>query len=231
MTTSKKLFKKTLSVQMAESLEESIINGEWAVGEKMPSEPELAEIYGFSRNILREAIHYLAISGLVDVRPGDGTYVRNRSALDATMEKHLKKDDLYDILEVRLLIEPQICALAAERHTEKELSELATLHDALLKSFQNQASDYIGRDIAFHIQVSSMCHNRLLSDIYNSIISRYPQLFKDGFLSFMESDELELYLHNDLYRFIAEKNTDAARELTIRMLENEKSDFNDLKIK
>ena len=85
------MFRKTLSTQLAEMLETAIQEEEWKVGEKMPSEPELAEMYGVSRNTVREAVHYLAISGLIEVRQGDGTYVRNKTALDATLAKRLEK--------------------------------------------------------------------------------------------------------------------------------------------
>ena len=170
---SKKFFKKTLSAQMAEYLEESINNGDWQIGEKMPSEPELSEAYGVSRNTLREALHYLAISGLVEVRPGDGTYVKNRSALDATMQKRLEKEDLKNIFEVRGMIEPELCAMAAVRRTAEEIDELAKLHTRLIESYQNRQTDYLECDANFHTQVSKMCHNPLFERSYSIILLCY----------------------------------------------------------
>lgn len=226
--TDKKLFKKSLSTQLGELLEEALDNEEWPVGSRMPSEPELAEMYGVSRNTVREAVHYLAISGLVDVRPGDGTYVRNRTALSATMEKRLEREELACILEVRRLIEPDVCALACERKNEEDLAILQKMHTELINSFNNKLSDYLDRDIAFHIQIGKMCGNPLLNDIYRSIISHYPIIFKEGFLSFIESEDCEIYLHNQLLNFIIDGDSEKARKLTIEMLQAEAADYADV---
>lgn len=228
MNNSKKLFKKTLSTQIAELLESAIQNEEWAVGAKMPSEPELAEMYGVSRNTLREAIHYLAISGLIEVRPGDGTYVRNKTVLDAAIAKCLEKEDLKNILEVRRLIEPDLCAMAALRKTPEEARQLTELHDIMMESFHERRQDYLERDIAFHIQIGIMSHNSLLCDIYNAIIGWYPIVFKEGFLSFVENDEKEIYFHTDLLNAIVKGDAEQAKELTIKMLTQEGEDFSDL---
>ncbi len=225
MSNPKKMFRKTLSTQLAEMLETAIQEEEWKVGEKMPSEPELAEMYGVSRNTVREAVHYLAISGLIEVRQGDGTYVRNKTALDATLAKRLEKEEVKHIMEVRQLIEPAVSAMAAERKTPDESRRLAELHDLMLKSFQEKRQDYLERDAAFHVQIGIMSHNPLLCDLYKAIISRYPEVFKKGFLSFMENDDLEIYLHRDLLDAIIEGDAAAARELTVRMLEHEAKDF------
>ena len=217
---SKKIFKKTLSAQMAEYLEESINNGDWQIGEKMPS---------VSRNTLREALHYLAISGLVEVRPGDGTYVKNRSALDATMQKRLEKEDLKNIFEVRGMIEPELCAMAAVRRTAEEIDELAKLHTRLIESYQNRQTDYLECDANFHTQVSKMCHNPLLSDLYNSIMLWYPLMMKEGFLSFVENDEADIYLHKELFNYIEAGDSEGARKITRRMIENERTDLEEVK--
>lgn len=220
-----KLTKKTLATQLAELLEESIQNGSWAVGDRIPSEPELAERYGVSRNTLREAIHYLVIAGVLDVRQGDGTYVKNRTAFDATMQKRFAAADAANIIEVRRLIEPELCAMAARRRTPGEMKSLEQKHRRLLESYENQRPDYIETDIEFHMQIARMCHNPLLRDLYRAVISYYPLFVKDSFLSFLENEHLEVYLHKDLLRLIREGDADGARELTARMIESEAEDL------
>ena len=220
-----KLVKKTLATQLAELLEETIEAGTWKVGEKIPSEPELSEIYGLSRNTLREAIHYLVITGVIDVRPGDGTYVRNRTAFDATMNKRLAAEDSANIIEVRRLIEPDICAMAAMRRTEEELEILEQKHSRLLESYEKRQSNYIDADISFHMQIAEMCHNPLLKDLYRAVINYYPLFLKDSFLSFLNNEHLEIYLHCELMACIRNKNPDAAKKLTEKMIESEASDL------
>lgn len=220
-----KLIKKTLATQLAELLEEAIKDSEWKVGEKIPSEPELAEAYGVSRNTLREAIHYLVISGVIDVRPGDGTYVKHRTAFDATMKRRLATEDVTNIIEVRRLIEPDICAMAARRRTDSEIKELEEKHRALIVSYEEQKPDYIDIDIAFHMQIAEMCHNPLLRDLYRAVINYYPLFLKDSFLSFLENENLDIYLHKELVLFIKSGDAEGAKKLTEKMIENEASDL------
>ncbi len=225
-TKPEKLTKKTLATQLAELLEKTIKNGTWSVGEKIPSEPELAEQYGVSRNTLREAIHYLVITGVLDVKQGDGTYVKNRSAFDATMNKRLAAEDVANIIEVRRLIEPDICAMAATRRSDAELKELEEKHKHLVASCEQQKPDYIDLDIDFHMHIAQMCHNPLLRDLYRAVISYYPLFLKDSFLSFLENDHLEIYLHKDLVAFIKAGDAEGARKLTEKMIESEAADLN-----
>lgn len=72
-------------------LETAIQEEEWKVGEKMPSEPELAEMYGVSRNTVREAVHYLAISGLIEVRQGVAPMCATRQRWTQRMQSAWKR--------------------------------------------------------------------------------------------------------------------------------------------
>lgn len=220
-----KLTKKTLATQLAELLEETIKNGGWKVGEKIPSEPELAELYGVSRNTLREAIHYLVISEVIDVRPGDGSYIKNRTTFEATMNKRLATEDVSNIIEVRRLIEPDICAMAATRRTEDELKELEKKHKTLIESYEEQKSDYIEADIALHMQIAEMCHNPLLCDLYRAVINYYPLFLKDNFLSFLENEHLDTYLHKELVMCIKNGDAETAKTLTEKMIQSEAADL------
>lgn len=220
-----KLNKKTLATQLAEILENAISDGVWKVGDRLPSEPELSETYGVSRNTLRAAIHYLVVSGVLDVRQGDGTYVKNRTAFDATMHKRVAAADITNIIEVRRLIEPDICAMAAQRRTKEELSILEEKHKDLVSSYRERRPDYIEKDIDFHLQVAKMCHNPLLSDMYRAVIQYYPLFLKDNFLSFAENQNISIYLHGDLLACIQNGDSHQARRLTAEMIENEAADL------
>ncbi|HEK0910358.1 TPA: FadR family transcriptional regulator, partial [Pseudomonas putida] len=70
------LIKRSLVEQAVDQLRERIAQGAWAVGQRLPTEPELALELGISRNTVREAMRVLAFSGLVEVRQGDGSYLR-----------------------------------------------------------------------------------------------------------------------------------------------------------
>ena len=165
-------------------------------------------------------MQYLVNAGVVDVRPGDGTYVRSRTAFDATLQKRLAKEELSTIMETRLLIEPPLTGLAAARRSAEELAQLLQLQQALENSFQTQQADYIARDTAFHLYLAQLCHNPLLRDIYSNIITWHTRLVEQAFLTFCDGD-LDLYLHRTLCRYIREQREEEARALTEHMLRAE----------
>ncbi|MFQ1046385.1 FadR/GntR family transcriptional regulator, partial [Acinetobacter sp. NIOH-H-8] len=70
------LIKRTLVEQAVAQLRNRITSGTWAIGQRLPTEPELALELGISRNTVREAMRVLAFSGLVEIRQGDGRYLR-----------------------------------------------------------------------------------------------------------------------------------------------------------
>lgn len=72
-------------------LEELIGSGEWPVGFRVPPEPELVRALGVSRNTVREAVRALVHVGMLDPRPGDGTYVRADTGPDAALERAARR--------------------------------------------------------------------------------------------------------------------------------------------
>lgn len=76
-----------LSDQVIAELRNQITSGEWPVGSRIPTEPELVEQLGVARNTVREAVRALAHNGLLDIRQGSGTYVIATSELAGVMHR------------------------------------------------------------------------------------------------------------------------------------------------
>lgn len=222
----KKPKNKSLSIQVAEELEKQISKGMWKVGSKIPSETELMELFGVSRNTLREAIRFLVITGVLDTRPGNGTYIITKNVFNASMKKRLQNEKVTHVLETRLLLEPRIVELAALRGTSEEIEKLEDYHKNLVNSYKNSWGDYIKADIKFHSHLALMSHNPLLADFYRAISEFLPKYISDNFLKFT-GDKLDLYLHKDLVILIKERNAEKAKEITEDMLENEIKMIND----
>lgn len=70
-----------------------------------------------------------------------------------------------------------------------------------------------------------MCHNPLLRDLYRAVINYYPQFLKDSFLSFLDTEHVDIYLHKELVTCIREQNAQEARNLTAKMIESEAADL------
>ena len=103
-------------------------SGELKPGMRLPSEPQLAEMTGISRTSVREAVRGLQTIGILEIRRGQGTFIRDinsSSVVDAQMMMLLDNyQALLDLVEVRRGIEPLIVQLAAERATDEDIAGL-----------------------------------------------------------------------------------------------------------
>jgi DNA-binding FadR family transcriptional regulator len=172
--------KSTLVDTVITRLEELITSGEWPVGFRVPPEPELVRALGVSRNTVREAVRALVHAGLLDPRPGDGTYVRADNGLDAALERAARRWGALDALEVRNMLERDAARLAAQRRNELDLAAIeaalrrrreagpAGTDEAEVDSNpDNQA--FLEADAAFHQAVAAATHNRVLIELYSSL--------------------------------------------------------------
>ncbi|MDF3931634.1 FadR/GntR family transcriptional regulator [Pseudomonas citronellolis] len=157
--------KRSLVDIALEQIRERIDSGAWALGQRLPPEPELAEILGMSRNTVREAVRVLTFSGVLEVRQGDGTYVRAcADPLDTMLA--LARGSIEQALEARGVIEVEAARLAALRRSDADLAEL---RQALALSAEFHGGDtqrYVELDLAFHQRVVDAAHNPLLSELY-----------------------------------------------------------------
>ncbi|MDN5917589.1 MAG: FadR family transcriptional regulator [Pseudonocardia sp.] len=160
--------------QAIEQLRAAIRDGEWAVGSKIPPEAELATSLDVGRNTVREAVRALAHGGLLEVRQGDGTFVRATSELSGALRK-LCGDELREVLEVRRILEVDAARLAAVRRTDDDVADLraamaardAALHDAA--TGDGPVDDAVRTDTDFHALVVRCSHNSLLSELYRGV--------------------------------------------------------------
>ena len=104
--------KRSLVDIALEQIRQRIDAGHWPLGQRLPPEPELAELLGMSRNTVREAVRVLTFSGVLEVRQGDGTYVRACADPLETMLV-LARSAVQHSLEARGMIEIEAARLAA----------------------------------------------------------------------------------------------------------------------
>src|SRR5918993_4388076 len=116
-----------LAEEVTAKLRNMIHSGEWPLQERIPAEPELMAGLGVSRGTLREAIKALAHSGMLEVRRGDGTYVRATSELSGAARRSYQDHTPEHILEVRLGLDTQAARLAARNATNDDVTALRGL--------------------------------------------------------------------------------------------------------
>lgn len=154
------------------TLRHQIASGSWEVGDRIPPESRLAEQLTVSRGTIREAIRVLSHAGMLEVRQGDGTYVRRRIDPGECMRR-IDRAGLREHLEVRRALEVEAARLAAERRTEADLSRLHSTLDVRrdVEHAQDPDSDiplqsFVDRDLQFHLTVTDAAHNPVLSELY-----------------------------------------------------------------
>lgn len=199
----------TLVEQVALQIEGLIESGQWAVGMRIPAEPELMADLNVSRNTLREAIRALTHAGLLKTRQGDGTYVCSSSALGAVLQKRIVRTDTMDTLEVRHALEREGAFLAAQRRTGDEAQELL-LHlercEAAAKLGDLDA--YVMEDIRLHQMILRASHNNILIELYDHII----EALHDSIASLTRSEVKPTFIeiHRQLVEGIAAQDSNRA---------------------
>ena len=169
------LGKIRLADTIAAELEKRILEGSLKAGDRLPAERELALELGVSRPSLREAMQKMVSKGLLTTRHGGGTYVTDR--LDAHFvdpwQDMLKGHPLLhrDLLEFRQMLEGQAAALAAERATEADITQIDLAYAALEMAYAGDDVDAcIEADVAFHQVIAEAAHNLLISHLTASLM-------------------------------------------------------------
>lgn len=156
----------TLSSRIAETIENKIKSGEYVLNEKLPSERSMAEIYGVSRNVVREALGILSEKGFIEIHSGRGRYVSIPDGDDVSkrLEMTLSESNasLLEILEVRQLIEAAIIKDAVKMATRQDIADLRKCYDEMQVQSGNVAA-FSQYDAKFHERLSECSGNTILT--------------------------------------------------------------------
>ena len=166
------LRRETLAEQVADELIALIEQDALAPGTLLPSEAGLAETFGVSRPVVREALKALAAKDVIAIANGKGAIVRPMTSepLRDFFQRALRNRHAtaIELLEVRKGIEVQSATLAAERRTATELSELTRILPALGEAVHDPAT-FVTIDTQFHLLVAAASHNKMLHYLIESI--------------------------------------------------------------
>ncbi|MCP2169780.1 DNA-binding transcriptional regulator, FadR family [Goodfellowiella coeruleoviolacea] len=177
---------------MISALRAQITTGAWAVGTRIPTEPELAERFGVARNTVREAVRALAHNGLLDIRQGSGTYVVATSELAGVMRRRFANADQRDVTELRGALEATAAGLASARRTEDDLRRLDEL---LVRREQAWAAGdreaFVAADAAFHLAVVVASHNTVLAGLYADLGQVIRDSLREHFSTELRPDEYQ----------------------------------------
>ena len=210
----------TRASAIAKRLEELIIDGSLQPGEKIPSERQLCTKLNASRPLVREAMKELRGRGVITTQHGKGSFVTGflensspSSTLTKVYEDHPRM--LFDLLEVREVLEGQAARLAAERASEKDLHRITKAFDAMRGAYKNneQAMDAAKLDHAFHRSIYEASHNpvlihtlqNLMQLMLNSVVVTVSNLYHRD----RPKQQIEAY-HRLIYNAIIDRKANNA---------------------
>jgi GntR family transcriptional repressor for pyruvate dehydrogenase complex len=154
----------------------AIKEGIWVAGEKIPSEMELAELFQVGRNSIREATKALAIFGIVESKPGQGTFVSPdalRKISNNELMNYISDDSSWkELMQVRLLLEVQAAYWAAENATDEDIQKLYTIMDLSTDGGTNvrpRDLDHLKYHSDFHEAIAEIGGNSLVLKLLRSI--------------------------------------------------------------
>ncbi len=220
----------TLASGVTERLEQLVNEGHFQPGDRLPSERELAEQFGVSRTVIREAVKALSALGIVEIKPGSGTLLRapDRSSVVKSVAAFLQigQPDLEyrKIHEVRRVLEVEIAGLAAQRRTENDLIALEASLEAMHRSKGDQPT-FARTDLQFHVLLAKAVHNDLFVLLLDSVADILFQVRELGNVV-PGAPEHALEYHQRILETVRAGREKAARKAMLEHLHDSEAIFN-----
>lgn len=221
-----------LSDDVLQSLAKDIHSGRLAAGDRLPSEVELAESFGVSRTVIREAISYLKADGLVISRQGLGVFVTSES--DTNRPFRLEQRDsvstkvVREIFELRIGVEAEAAALAAKRRNRSEVAELRGALDKIAKS-KDGPDVGVSADVEFHRCIAKISKNTQISKFLNfleSYLVEAIRLARQNSARHIGLTEVVQNEHQAIFEAIADGDPSAAHAAIRNHLQNAQKRLN-----
>lgn len=208
-----------LPVIAADKLREMITERDMKPGDRFPSEVEMVEMFGVGRSTVREAVKLLIAENIVEIRRGKGTFitakpgmVKDPLGLNFTDKKRL----LENLMETRMMIEPQIAYLAANRAKTENIQKLGNIMDKMQEA-ENLKIDYTPYDVAFHTAIAECTQN----DVLHRILPIICESIREGYRETVNvegSFQRAIISHTKIYEAIKKGGAESAKLETERHL-------------
>jgi GntR family transcriptional regulator, transcriptional repressor for pyruvate dehydrogenase complex len=215
----------SLTQQVAQKIAGDILSGLYPVGTRLPSGKELAQSFGVSAAVIREATERLRAQGLIDSRQGSGCTVRARTqSVGFTVPEvsDTNRADLAHIFELRLDLEGAAAALAAARRTPEDMAALEAILGALADNLYTP-DRAVELDIAFHVALGDATHNSYFKELLQYLNLQIRECVRAGRTHSLAFPRLPDEVHREhllLLDAIRAGNPAAARAAAMAHLQN-----------
>jgi galactokinase len=228
----KKLGKPRVHDGIVDRLAETIFSGAVKPGDTLPSELSLCQQFGVSRTAIREAIRVLSAKGLVRARSRSGTMVlasSNWNFLDASvvewMQRSHKGTDFFrSLIEVRLLIEPEVAVLAASRATAQEVANLEQAYNAMSAAKPHDFDACSQASLEFHLGLINAGHNIILKHFVTAMRAALLAYLRSTFRANL-SWSRTIELHRNVVEAVRLRQPEEARKAMMALLNTSRDEF------
>ena len=213
---------KKIYEEIVEQLKELITSGELKPGDKLPSEREMAESLGVSRASVREALTTLEAIGILDIRSGEGTYVKKTSSSQTfeplALVLAVERNPGAQLMEVRRVLESESAALAAIRATPEDLEKI----EESLEKMKSAAAIPLAVefDLKFHFAIAEATKNTILLRMMNTVADLMHHTFRNDREALYANPQHKKQIirqHEAIFQAIKEHKPDEAK---LKMLEH-----------
>jgi len=212
--------RETVMDMVARRIEQLVRSGDLKEGDRLPPEPQLAEMLHVSRGSLREALKGLVYLGLIRSRAGDGTYIQ--SSLSRVLNQHfqwmilLNEVKHLEIYELRKIIEPDVAALAAKRATQADLHRLEIALDGMAHARGNPER-FQAFDIQFHDAFAQASGNAAIQTTMRMLYHATSEARK-AVLPFIDNWDKHWRRHERVFVLIRDHKPELARKAVLQDL-------------
>ena len=208
-------FKRGNLVEMVfEALKENILTGKFKNGELLPTQETLAQQFGVSRTVMREALNKLSSLGLIESQQGRGTFVRSpnvRTVIEPMLSSlMLDETSTCELMETRYYLERIIVRLAAKHVNAQQARKLEEIVVRMEQDFRTGDIEAFAQgDLAFHMKLAEISKNRILKLIIE-IIREMLFKFLENFNRVPGAAERAVKYHRKICEAVVQNDLDKA---------------------
>lgn len=215
---------KKIYEEIVDQIKTLMAEGDLKPGDKLLSEREFAEKLQVSRASVREALSALEMMGIVEIKTGEGTFVKETSA-DAIIQPlamfiSMERGSFFEIYEVRKIIESAAVSLAAQRATEAEINKIEEALEKMIRMVHDtEQGEHC--DTAFHYAIAEATHNSWLIRLMRTISDSFHRTVSAARLNLFRTPgnmEKLAAQHRKIFEAIRDKNPELAQQAMLQHL-------------
>ncbi|MFC0272749.1 FadR/GntR family transcriptional regulator [Metabacillus herbersteinensis] len=171
-----KIQRRKISAQVLDELKDMIKENKFPPNHPLPSENELATMFGVSRAPVREALSVLSASGIIESRQGGRSFVKEiklANMLEMLAIELIPMEQIYELLEMRIIMETEAASLAALRHDAADLEKIEKSLNDFQITLTNLEAVGDQADVNFHKHVMNATKNNFLIQVMENIDNLY----------------------------------------------------------